>query len=173
MNEAPASRTAEQSDQAEVDPFAGFPPARTLSLSRRAKILILLALAAGGILYLYMKFIAGDDGNQATPKKTVEGFFQAAVDKDAKEMVSYLLFTPGETMDGRDKETMVQNWEKMFEQQPAGTGIHDFEVVIVHEAEDTATVVSKVEVGAEEMQTGEVSYKLKKVEGKWFIDFFG
>ncbi|RED64653.1 DUF4878 domain-containing protein [Cohnella lupini] len=173
MNETAASRSTEQTTNLpELDPFAGFPPARTLTLSTRTKVFILLALAAGAILYLYLKFMAGD-GSQSSPQKATEGFFQAAIDKDAKAMASFLYFASGEAaIEGMDKESVVQNWEKLFKEEPEIVLLQDFEVLDVQEVNDAATVVIKVKAGPEEV-SGEQPYQLKKVKDKWFIDLFG
>jgi hypothetical protein len=173
MNETAASRSNEQTaNLPELDPFAGFPPARTLRLSTRTKVFILLALAAGAILYLYLKFMAGD-GSHSSPQKATEGFFQAAIDKDAKAMGSYLYFVPGEaTIEGMDKESLVQSWEQLFKERPDTVLLQEFEVVDVQEVKDMATVVIKAKMGTDEMSV-EQPYQLKKVENKWFIDLFG
>jgi len=175
MNDAPVSRFLEQSDQADTDPFAGFPPSRSFSLSRRAKRLILLALTAGAILYLVMKFTVSE-GRQATPERTVEGFFQAVVNQEAKEMATYLFFDPAMLPEGifpdgmsMSIDKLIEIWEKMFEQGSEAVLIHGFKVLDVKQGVDTAEVVSEVELLADEKQS--VTYKLKKIEGKWFIDY--
>lgn len=158
---------SQQVHQSEDDPFAGFPPVRTFRLPQTAKIIILLALAAGGIVYLIMKFV-GDAGPQSTPVRAVEGFMKAAQNKDADKMFKFVLIEPSDLPDGQDKESLIEGQRKSFEQNEVN--INDYKIEEVEETGNKAKVSVSIELMIqEEKQTGQHDYNLTKIDGKWFI----
>jgi hypothetical protein len=151
--------------QEQPDPFASMPQARTLTLSQRTKKLILLGMAAVAILFVVIKFTGGG-GGQSTPEETVRSFMNAGIEKDAQQMVTYMLISQGDLPEGQDLNSFVDAWEKMFDQQEMT--IHGYEIIDTDEQEDSATVKYKINLGVNDrMEEG--TYSLTKIEGKWFI----
>lgn len=155
-----------QQQPVEQDPFAYMPPVRTLTLSQRTKKLILLGMAAIAILFVVIKFTE-DGGGQATPEKTVKGFMNAALEEDAQQMVSYML-SQGDLLGSQDLDSLVDSWEKMFEQ--GAMEIQGYKIIEINEEEDSATVKYMIDINRDtDDRMEEETFELTKVEGKWFI----
>jgi hypothetical protein len=162
-----AATTLPHADE-EKDPFAHMPQARSIRLSQRVKIGILAGMAVIAIAVLAIRSTGGG-ASQTTPEKTVEGFFHAFQEQDAKKMVTYMQISKQAVPEGKDPEDwFVETYTQLFEE---GTFLFEnFEILRSVEKNETATVDFKMEINQQgQKNESNQSFELKRVKDKWFI----
>ncbi|RKP50090.1 hypothetical protein D7Z26_19965 [Cohnella endophytica] len=161
--------------QPESDPFAGLPKARTITLPGWAKVLILLLMAVGAILFFLLKNM-DFGGAQSTPEKTVKGFFQAVKDKDPEKMILSIDIRPEKLPEGVNKEVLLREWKKALEQE--SSLLISYEILSSTIDGDSAIVQYRVVLGQRlddeqaDPPTVEQAYNLNKVDQKWYIELY-
>jgi len=158
-------------DRPEEDPFASFPPVRTLALSQRAKALILVAMALAGIAYLAVKFL-GDEGVRSSPERAMTGFLNAMREEDPDRMFEYA--EPDAEMmksNDLDKTKLIERYREIFAGEHERLRAYEVLSVEMISGEEATARISVEFDYKEDNQKMETDLRLRKLAEEWFVSF--